>query len=113
MFSKIPTKFSAPFGLLGDEAKLAFPSQPNGILKLSTARVRIEELLRAQILTLWQNIPLSDSYWEQVSVDTFSIQTWGIHNMTQYFTLFDSVSEVFSLITPHHSALYALVLVGP
>lgn len=40
MFSKIPTKFSAPFGLLGDEAKLAFPSQPNGILKLANVRVR-------------------------------------------------------------------------
>ena len=41
MFSKIPTKFSAPFGLLGDEAKLAFPSQSNGILKLANVRVRI------------------------------------------------------------------------
>ncbi|KDR73482.1 hypothetical protein GALMADRAFT_227930 [Galerina marginata CBS 339.88] len=68
MFAKIPQKFTAPFGLLGDEAKLAFPSQPNGITKLSTTR----------------NIPPSDAYWEQ------------------YFILFDSASEVFSLITPHH-----------
>lgn len=41
MFSRIPQKFSAPFGLLGDEAKLAFPTQPGGILKLATVRVRI------------------------------------------------------------------------
>ncbi|KIM48882.1 hypothetical protein M413DRAFT_89117 [Hebeloma cylindrosporum] len=69
MFSKIPQKFSAPFGLLGDEAKLAFPSQANGIAKLFTVR----------------NIPAADAYWEQ------------------YFILFDSASEVFSLITPHHA----------
>ncbi|KAF8162962.1 high-temperature-induced dauer-formation protein-domain-containing protein [Crassisporium funariophilum] len=68
MFAKIPQRFSAPFGLLGDEAKLAFPSQPEGIIKLSTVR----------------NIQSSDPYWEQ------------------YFVLFDSASEVFSLITPHH-----------
>lgn len=41
MFSKIPTKLSAPFGLLGDEAKLAFRSQPTGISKLATSRVRL------------------------------------------------------------------------
>lgn len=68
MFSKIPQRFSAPFGLLGDEAKLAFPSQPGGITKLSTVR----------------NIPKNDGYWDQ------------------YFTLFDSASDVFSLITSHH-----------
>ena len=39
MFSKIPQRFSAPFGLLGDEAKLAFPSQPGGIINLFTVRV--------------------------------------------------------------------------
>ena len=44
MFSKIPQKFSAPFGLLGDEAKLAFPSQANGIAKLFTVRVCVEFL---------------------------------------------------------------------
>ncbi|TFK42932.1 high-temperature-induced dauer-formation protein-domain-containing protein [Crucibulum laeve] len=68
MFSKIPQKFTAPFGILGDEAKLAFPSQPNGIMKLLTVR----------------NIAENDSYWEQ------------------YFVLFDSASDVFSLITPNH-----------
>ncbi|KAF9009367.1 high-temperature-induced dauer-formation protein-domain-containing protein [Cyathus striatus] len=68
MFSKIPQRLTAPFGLLGDEAKLAFPSQPGGILKLVTVR----------------NISLTDSYWDQ------------------YFVLFDSASDVFSLITPHH-----------
>ncbi|TFK26405.1 hypothetical protein FA15DRAFT_667496 [Coprinopsis marcescibilis] len=68
MFSNLPQKFSAPFGLLGDEAKLAFPNQPGGIPKLWTTR----------------NIPPSDSYWEQ------------------YYVLFDSASDVFSLVTPHH-----------
>ncbi|KAF8892642.1 high-temperature-induced dauer-formation protein-domain-containing protein [Infundibulicybe gibba] len=68
MFSKIPQRFTAPFGLLGDEAKLAFPSQPGGIAKLAAVR----------------NIPQSDNYWDQ------------------YFVLFDSASDVFSLITPHH-----------
>lgn len=67
MFSRIPQRFTAPFGLLGDEAKLAFRSQPGGISKLSTTH----------------NIPETDSYWDQ------------------YITLFDSASDVFSLITPH------------
>ncbi|KAG5652956.1 hypothetical protein H0H81_002964 [Sphagnurus paluster] len=70
MFAKLPQRFTAPFGLLGDEAKLAFPTQPGGIVKLATSRV--------------QHIPESDSYWNQ------------------YFVLFDSASDVFSLITPHH-----------
>ncbi|KAF5331063.1 hypothetical protein D9619_005935 [Psilocybe cf. subviscida] len=52
MFSKIPQQFTAPFGLLGDEAKLAFPSSPNGISKLSSVR----------------DILASDSYWEQYFV---------------------------------------------
>jgi hypothetical protein len=37
MFSKFPQKL--PFNLLGDEAKLAFRSQPGGITKLATTRV--------------------------------------------------------------------------
>ncbi|KAF4576865.1 hypothetical protein EYR36_000537 [Pleurotus pulmonarius] len=67
MFAKFPQKFAAPFGLLGDEPKLAFRSQPGGISKLATAR----------------NIPETDSYWDQ------------------YTVLFDSASDVFSLITPN------------
>ncbi|KAF8626777.1 hypothetical protein AX15_004695 [Amanita polypyramis BW_CC] len=68
MFANLPQKFTAPFGLLGDDAKLAFPVQPGGIAKLASVR----------------NIPDNDNYWEQ------------------YFILFDSASDVFSLITPHH-----------
>ncbi|KAF5387064.1 hypothetical protein D9615_001793 [Tricholomella constricta] len=68
MFAKLPQRLTAPFGLLGDEAKLAFPSQPGGIAKLATTR----------------HIPETDPYWNQ------------------YFVLFDSASDVFSLITPHH-----------
>jgi hypothetical protein len=69
MFSKIPARFSAPFGLLGDEAKLAFPSQPNGILKLAAVRVRIPGFsywLDTHPKFGMQNIPSLDSYWEQV-----------------------------------------------
>ncbi|TFY71763.1 hypothetical protein EVG20_g1254 [Dentipellis fragilis] len=66
MFAKIPQKFTAPFGLLGDEAKLAFRSQPGGIAKLASTR----------------NITESDAYWDQ------------------YIVLFDTTSDVFSLILP-------------
>lgn len=41
MLSKIPRRLTAPFGLLGDEAKLAFPTQPEGIAKLATVRVSV------------------------------------------------------------------------
>ncbi|KIJ69506.1 hypothetical protein HYDPIDRAFT_106142 [Hydnomerulius pinastri MD-312] len=67
MFAKLPQKLTAPFGLLTDEAKLAFRSRPEGISKLITIR----------------NITETDSYWDQ------------------YFTLFDTPSDVFSLISPH------------
>ncbi|KAI0060891.1 hypothetical protein BV25DRAFT_1806699 [Artomyces pyxidatus] len=67
MFSGLPQKLTAPFGLLDDEAKLAFRSQPGGIAKLASIR----------------NIPNNDSYWDQ------------------YIVLFDSASDVFSLISPH------------
>lgn len=39
MFSSLPHKITVPFNLLGDEAKLAFRSQPGGIAKLATTRV--------------------------------------------------------------------------
>lgn len=63
--SRIPQRLSAPFGILGDEPKLSFRSQPSGISKLATTR----------------HIPETDSYWEQ------------------YITLFDTASDVYSLIT--------------
>ncbi|CAL1704126.1 unnamed protein product [Somion occarium] len=74
MFSKFPQRISVPFNLLGDEAKLAFRSQPGGITKLATVK----------------NIPESDSYWDQ------------------YILLFDSPSDVFSLISTNdvRRALY-------
>ena len=40
MFSRLPSKLSAPFGILGDEPKLAFRSQPGGIAKLASSRAR-------------------------------------------------------------------------
>ncbi|KAI0933902.1 hypothetical protein AcW1_005595 [Taiwanofungus camphoratus] len=74
MFSSLPHKITVPFNLLGDEAKLAFRSQPGGIAKLATTR----------------NIADSDSYWDQ------------------YVALFDSASDVFTLISPNdvRRALY-------
>lgn len=41
MFSKLPQKIPDPFNLLGDQPKLAFRSQPSGIAKLATTRVRM------------------------------------------------------------------------
>ncbi|VDB97691.1 unnamed protein product [Peniophora sp. CBMAI 1063] len=63
---KIPQNITAPFGLLGDEAKLTFRSQPGGIAKLASTR----------------NISATDAYWDQ------------------YVVLFDSASDVYSLISP-------------
>ena len=40
MFSRLPSKLSAPFGILGDEPKLAFRNQPGGIAKLASSRAR-------------------------------------------------------------------------
>ena len=40
VLSKLPQKLSSPFALLGDEVKLAFRSQPSGISKLASIRVR-------------------------------------------------------------------------
>ena len=40
MFSGLPSRLSAPFGILGDEPKLAFRSQPGGIAKLASIRAR-------------------------------------------------------------------------
>jgi hypothetical protein len=44
MLGKIPRRLTAPFGLLGDEAKLAFSTQPGGVAKLATVRVSDEAL---------------------------------------------------------------------
>ncbi|KAI0303392.1 high-temperature-induced dauer-formation protein-domain-containing protein [Multifurca ochricompacta] len=70
VLSKLPQKLSSPFALLGDEAKLAFRSQPSGISKLASNR----------------NIGERDAYWDQ------------------YTVLFDSASDVFSLISPQDNS---------
>jgi hypothetical protein len=47
----LPKKLSSPFGILGDDAKLAFRTQPGGIAKLFETR----------------NISAADeTYWSQV-----------------------------------------------
>ncbi|KAH9934896.1 high-temperature-induced dauer-formation protein-domain-containing protein [Fomitopsis serialis] len=73
MLASLPQKITVPFNLLGDEAKLAFRSQPGGIAKLATTRHILE----------------TDSYWDQ------------------YVTLFDSASDVFTLIS-HNDVRRAL-----
>jgi hypothetical protein len=45
MLGNIPRRLTAPFGLLGDEAKLAFSTQPGGVAKLATVRVSDVEAL--------------------------------------------------------------------
>ncbi|KAG9024760.1 hypothetical protein FRB95_011122 [Tulasnella sp. JGI-2019a] len=67
MFS-IPRKLSSSFGILGNDPKLGFRTQPSGIKRLVEDR----------------NIPATDdTYW------------------SQYVLLFDSPSDVSSLISPH------------
>ncbi|PCH38345.1 hypothetical protein WOLCODRAFT_96951 [Wolfiporia cocos MD-104 SS10] len=73
MFASLPQKMTMPFGLLGDEAKLAFRSQPTGIAQLASTR----------------HISETDSYWDQ------------------YVTLFDSASDVYTLIS-HNDVRRAL-----
>jgi len=103
MFSKIPQKFTAPFGLLGDEAKLAFPSHANGITKLATVRVCVDNYCYVSNLTL-----LIEHTGSRRLLGTSNLIhiLHGEHYLylDQYFILFDSASEVFSLIPPHHSA---------
>ena len=41
MLSKLPTKLTSPFGILGDDAKLSFRTQPGGIRRLAEVRVSI------------------------------------------------------------------------
>ncbi|KZS98946.1 hypothetical protein SISNIDRAFT_499612 [Sistotremastrum niveocremeum HHB9708] len=71
---KIPQKLSSPFGLLGDDAKLSFRTQPSGISKLADS----------------PHISPDDPYWDQ------------------FTTLFDTPSDVFSLITPQDIRLALL-----
>lgn len=112
MFSKIPHKFSAPFGLLGDEAKLAFPTQPGGILKLATVRVRILASQDQHILSHFR--PRTEYFCVR---QLLGAGTWRLNitlaifctDLIQYFTLFDSASDVFSLIAPHHGMLLYLL----
>ena len=67
MFARLPQML--PFTFPVDEPKLAFRSQPGGIAKLATTRVSASEVSREWwfIRRLLQNIPETDSYWNQVS----------------------------------------------
>lgn len=41
MFSKIPKQLTSTFGILGDDAKLAFRSSATGVQKLANTRVSV------------------------------------------------------------------------
>jgi hypothetical protein len=57
MFASIPQRLTAPFGLLGDDAKLAFRSQPGGIAKLITTRVCIRPCHQALVVIIFLGYP--------------------------------------------------------
>lgn len=107
MFSKFPQKLTAPFGLLGDEAKLAFPSQPGGISKLWTVRVRTCSSTGAS----WWLTVEAEYLGEGLVLGTGRRYICEVGRLAdgyeQYFILFDSASDVFSLITPHQSQSFA------
>ncbi|KXN82544.1 Protein HID1 [Leucoagaricus sp. SymC.cos] len=65
MFSRIPQKFSAPFGLLGDEAKLAFPSNCLVRRALSEAPENVATLIRVVTSRLFSL--LSDHTFPSIS----------------------------------------------
>jgi hypothetical protein len=105
MFSKIPQKLTAPFGLLGDEAKLSFRSQPTGILKLTSTRVRPASfmLILADFRNLFIRTSLKTMHIGTRYVSAIYLLVVNSHGGSQYIQLFDSASDVFSLITPHDS----------
>lgn len=103
MFSKLPQSFTAPFEL-GDGAKLAFRSQPGGISKLATTRVRSIKYSQILILTellahIRDRLVLGPS--ENLPLQYPFLLTFLDH--LKYIVLFDTPSDVFSLITPNDS----------
>ena len=105
MFSRLPQKL--PFNLLGDEVKLAFRSQPGGIAKLASVRVSDCGRIRpSRVLTCHEDytgrgcLLVPGKY---ASLCHLGRPTY--RRGSQYFVLFDTASDVFTLISPHDSEL--------
>lgn len=103
MFAKIPQSFAAPFGLLPDSRKLAFRSQPDGLSKLITIRVCISAFIRRA-----RTNPIFPEYIRNRQLLESGRLAISCANQlkctAQYIVLFDSASEVFSLISPNDSS---------
>ena len=108
MFSKIPQKLTSPFGILGDDAKLQFRTQPGGIRKLAEIRVcnNMWNLLILCSLLYIRRISIRQTHTgircAKPQRRFLNIQT--LINL-QYLTLFDTASDVFSLISPNDGSL--------
>ncbi|KAH9985576.1 high-temperature-induced dauer-formation protein-domain-containing protein [Russula vinacea] len=89
VLSKLPQKLSSPFALLGDEAKLAFRSQPSGISKLASTR----------------HIAETDAYWDQVChvmLACFQVRRALVEAPENIVTLIRVItSRLFNLVSDH------------
>ncbi|EJD02089.1 uncharacterized protein FOMMEDRAFT_20875 [Fomitiporia mediterranea MF3/22] len=96
MFSKLPQKLTSPFGILGDDAKLSFRTQPGGIRKLAESRA----------------ISATDTYWEQYATlfdspsDAFSL----ISSNDIRRALNDAPENVATLVRVLSTRLFNLLL---
>jgi hypothetical protein len=106
MFSGIPQRFTAPLGLLPDTQKLAFRSEPGGLSKLAAVRVSTCETPDRLLIFLLEY--LSGRWLLEPSINCCHSPIHLLITFQQYLELFDSPSEVFSLITPHDSQFVAL-----
>lgn len=107
MLANLPHKIPVPFNLLGDEAKLAFRSQPGGIAKLATTRV-CAMMIQGRLLLMTLLLDRISRRQNRtgtryVDVQTLCAQT-GL-TRSQYVTLFDSASDVFTLIS-HNDGMF-------
>ena len=91
MFSlpRLPTQLPDAFGLLGDGAKLNFRTSATGVRRLAEQKVSLWSRTQSLPIAKYSNVqnisPADDAYW------------------SQYVTLFDSASDVFTLISSNDS----------
>lgn len=114
MLANLPHKIPVPFNLLGDETKLAFRSQPGGIVKLATSRVRafmIQHLLDLKRLLFVSTSRRPNRIGTRcVDIQGLCMQTALMRS--QYVTLFDSASDVFTLISHNDGACVIEIMRG-
>lgn len=107
MFANLPRKLTAPLGLLSDEAKLAFRSHPEGISKLISTRVSVVYSSLDDVPIIFVAGPLRTLLRVIATGIRFVIFSCTLPGCftrrLQYFVLFDTPSDVFSLISPHDS----------